>query len=575
VADATDAAARLVAGLGELQLQGLAHLARRLAALVAEPNAGSTVAIEIAEAVEDVRTMLASAVAQVESSGSLSGAILALGEPSASFDATLWVLSHHGHEVRHSTSALPDLDEPPDVILVNVGSDPRAAVDTTLRAVEETYRSPVVAFHEDLPVHAQATLARHCSTLLPLATSPTLVAEEIIRLRAAMSAELRATVWGCPGAVAVLRSHGFVVTEIDTYDELDMSAFGSLVLGEASGRRRMHEATRLVRVSMGCRRTPIVWQAPLVGAGALAAAQLGVRVVDEFDDAAASALSSELRRAATETDPTHRLDDAVLHWSAARLLIDRTLITAQRANTSCVVAAVHLPVDSSADRLADVEAMLAREFRRGDVVGRGAERGYVVALQGIGHRVGMDRLSGLLSRLGSDARIGVAEFPSAGRSAEELSRAASDAVERSMLVDGPAVVSTSWRPAEARHADIVIVDNDVVLGEMLRVAFEGRGLRARVETDTLDVLAQLSAATAEELPRLLMLDIDYGGAAGRSLLSALQPTGLLAHIKVLAVGSRAAESDIRMALDMGATDVIRKPFPITLLLHRVKQMLAS
>jgi DNA-binding response OmpR family regulator len=72
-----------------------------------------------------------------------------------------------------------------------------------------------------------------------------------------------------------------------------------------------------------------------------------------------------------------------------------------------------------------------------------------------------------------------------------------------------------------------------------------------------------------------MLDIDYGGAAGRSLLSALQPTGLLAHIKVLAVGSRAAESDIRMALDMGATDIIRKPFPITLLLHRVKQMLAS
>ncbi len=572
-ADARDAAATLARGLGELQLHGLAQLGRQILSLLEEPDADEALAIEIAGAVEDIRTMLSSAIAQLEDSPSLGGTLLAVGEPIAAFDATLWVLANHGHTVVHAEHELPEMAEPPEVVLANVGSSVDAATRTTLRAIGETYSAPVVLFHDDLPIEDQRLLARHCSTLLPIDTSPGVVSDEILRLQAAVAVDLRATVWGHDDAVPVLLSHGYRVSPVQSIADLAEAPYGAVIIGADASSDVMVDVTRLIRVTAAARQAPVVWQGPVGPAMELTAARLGATVVERLDDAAVTALTSSLRFAAAAADPSAIPADSTLGWSAARLLIDRTLIAAQRTNTPCAIAVIRLPV-ADPRRAGEVRDLLGREFRRGDVVGVRSDTDFVVALQGISHRVALDRMGGLIRRLGGDVQIGVADFPGGGRSAEDLVGAAGAAIERAREARGPSVVSTAWRPAEARAADVMVVDSDVVLGEMLAVALGDRGLGTHVETDGHDALEHL-IASPDALPRVLMIDLDFGGADGRALLAALRPTGLLSHMKVLVMATRASENDIRMALDLGATDVMRKPFPVALMLHRIVHLLAE
>ena len=568
-------ATALARGLGELQLQPVAQLARQIERLLDDPTLDAAGGMELAATVEDIRTMLASAIAQLENSPALAGTVLAVGAPSASFDATLWVLSNHGHTITHRDTELPDLDQPPEVVLASIGESLDPSTQTMLRAIGETYAAPIVLFHDGIALELQADLAPFCSTLLPSTTPPGVVSEEILRLRAAVGTQLNAIVWGHSAAVPVLEAHGYDVKVATSLDDLASAPYGAIVLGAAVRPKRMADVTRLVRVSTAARRAPVVWQGPLDPARRLAAAQLGVMVADQFDDATAASLTTELRRAAADVDPGDVRHDTVLQWPAARLLIDRSLIGAQRSNAPEAVALVRLGADVTPDMIRRADELLVREFRRGDVVGMRDTGEYVVALQGIGRRVALDRLGALGPRLGDHTRIAVAEFPSDGRSAEDLVHAAELAMRRAAGADGPAVVSTGWRPAEGGAADLLVVDADVVLGEMLAAALADRGQHAQVLTEGHEALRHLTTCPADELPKIVLIDLDVGGADGRALLGALEPAGLLAHMKVLVMSSRAAENDIRLALDMGAADVIRKPFPITLLLHRIMRLLAA
>ena len=50
--------------------------------------------------------------------------------------------------------------------------------------------------------------------------------------------------------------------------------------------------------------------------------------------------------------------------------------------------------------------------------------------------------------------------------------------------------------------------------------------------------------------------------------------GALAKMRVLMVSSRQRESDLRHAFDLGADDVIKKPFPPVLLLQRLGRLMS-
>jgi CheY-like chemotaxis protein len=260
------------------------------------------------------------------------------------------------------------------------------------------------------------------------------------------------------------------------------------------------------------------------------------------------------------------------------VLIDRSLVAAQRSGATTSVASIALGDaidDTQVDQIAET---LTREFRRSDVVGRRDGRHFVVALQGAARRVGVNRMSALAPRLapeGIGIEIGVAEFPSDGRDADELVAAGDNAITRSRQSGGPGVVPTTWRPVGERAVDVLIVDPDPVLGEMLVSLLADRGHRCDLLTDGRDALDRLTESATDALPRLLLLEVDVGGIDGLTLLRSLRPSGVLSHMDVLVVTARAAEADIRLALDLGVADVIRKPFSTTLLVHRAGRLLDS
>ena len=123
--------------------------------------------------------------------------------------------------------------------------------------------------------------------------------------------------------------------------------------------------------------------------------------------------------------------------------------------------------------------------------------------------------------------------------------------------------------------DAVVVDGDPVLGHLLVELLVDAGLRATQYNSGPDVLSELSQRGDSALPRLLLLDFDVPGIDGIAMLRKLRTAGLMAQIKVVLMTSRSSESDLRVALDIGVVDVVRKPFSATLLRHRLRMVLGE
>ncbi|HEY4159543.1 MAG TPA: response regulator [Polyangiaceae bacterium] len=88
--------------------------------------------------------------------------------------------------------------------------------------------------------------------------------------------------------------------------------------------------------------------------------------------------------------------------------------------------------------------------------------------------------------------------------------------------------------------------------------------------------AEVERITIETRPELVILDIRFPDADGRDVLARLKQNPLTAEIPVLIWSGGDAESDRRIAIDLGAEDYIEKADAGTLLkkiervLHRIR-----
>ncbi|HEY2406906.1 MAG TPA: response regulator [Polyangiaceae bacterium] len=88
--------------------------------------------------------------------------------------------------------------------------------------------------------------------------------------------------------------------------------------------------------------------------------------------------------------------------------------------------------------------------------------------------------------------------------------------------------------------------------------------------------AEVERITIETRPELVILDIRFPDADGRDVLARLKQNPLTAEIPVLIWSGGDAESDRRIAIDLGAEDYIEKVDAGTLLkkiervLHRIR-----
>ncbi len=577
---AISAADALAKELGQLELPSIAQLARHISRTFESNDLSPATASHLASTTDDIRTLLESAIAQ-QTATVADDKVVVLGPGSGELDAVCWVLASRGYEVFHGEHVLPPEVEDPAAVVAALPNF-TVATRSLLRAVTETWSVPLLILHDSDDPATLRSLAMFGTTMLALSTPPDLVTSELSRAVVAQKSKPTALICGeGDEAAAVLSDHGFELIEVFGPDELQGAIRGrhcAVVFGSVVDTKIVFELARLIRATPSLRATPLIWSTNgnETNEHIIQATRLDIFAVETLDDGLAARLAAMLRKGAADLAEADDASQTVLSWPAAQVLIDRALVAAHRNGSQVGLATINLAPDLSEERLDQLKEILAREFRRGDIVGARGDRSLAVALTGVSRRVATSRMASLMERLGlsdGESKVGVALFPNDGRSAAELSESADRARRLAESHGGPYVVSTAWRPDSEQVADALVVDADPVLGTMLVAALAEHGLRADQIDDGREALDVLTSQGGAALPKLLLLDLDTSGLDGLSLLRQLRAQGVLAQLNVLLMTSRSSESDLRVALDLGVADVITKPFSTTLLMHRIGRLL--
>lgn len=114
--------------------------------------------------------------------------------------------------------------------------------------------------------------------------------------------------------------------------------------------------------------------------------------------------------------------------------------------------------------------------------------------------------------------------------------------------------------------DCLIVDDEEALSQSTCEYFNMFGIKtfwAADENACFDFLAQNKTD-------LILLDINLGGSSGFEICKRLRST---TDIPILFISARTSNDDILLALNIGGDDYIQKPYPLSILLAKVKTVL--
>lgn len=234
--------------------------------------------------------------------------------------------------------------------------------------------------------------------------------------------------------------------------------------------------------------------------------------------------------------------------------------------------------------LRGIGTALGMHFRGEDVVARWGGDEFVVGIYGMSGEDGRKRVADLLEgvraqRFGGAASravtlsSGLARYPHDGADVEALYRAADGALYRAKALGGDRVVLAGDAAGAVDAVDVVIVEDDEILGGLIEHALQTRGYRTRWLTDGADAAAKLAAADPEIVAPVILLDWELPALDGLRVLRTMRETGVLARTHVIMATARASEAEILSALDAGAADHVSKPLSVPVLMQQVRRAL--
>jgi len=106
----------------------------------------------------------------------------------------------------------------------------------------------------------------------------------------------------------------------------------------------------------------------------------------------------------------------------------------------------------------------------------------------------------------------------------------------------------------AQGPRILVVDDDELLQELVKISLEGEGYTVAQALDGAGMRRELEIAK----PDLIVLDVVLPDADGRKLLAALKQEPKTADIPVLLWSARYRDSESDIALDLGAEEFLEK-----------------
>jgi DNA-binding response OmpR family regulator len=124
------------------------------------------------------------------------------------------------------------------------------------------------------------------------------------------------------------------------------------------------------------------------------------------------------------------------------------------------------------------------------------------------------------------------------------------------------------RPAhEKRH--IVIVDDDALVRESVKLSLEHEGFAASVVEDASTAVASIRARK----PDLVILDMYMPGADGREIARALKVDPSTSKIPLVFFTASNEAVDVVTGLDAGAVEYIAKPIDGEILVSKIRHIL--
>ena len=117
---------------------------------------------------------------------------------------------------------------------------------------------------------------------------------------------------------------------------------------------------------------------------------------------------------------------------------------------------------------------------------------------------------------------------------------------------------------------VLVIDDDPVILELLRVNFEIEGFDVICATDGEDGLRRAQA----DRPDVVISDIMMPRRDGLQLLTELKADPATENLPVILLSAKAQKSEVQHGIDMGADDYITKPFDPLELIDRLNAVVA-
>ncbi|MCM2267990.1 MAG: response regulator [Elusimicrobiales bacterium] len=119
------------------------------------------------------------------------------------------------------------------------------------------------------------------------------------------------------------------------------------------------------------------------------------------------------------------------------------------------------------------------------------------------------------------------------------------------------------------NPDIVIVDDDPMVGELSRDLLTDAGYKVTLVQDSMEAIPTIKA----QMPRLIVTDIMMPGITGMDICKAVKSDRALKHIKIIVVSGKSYQVEKQRAFQFGADFFLQKPYNVETFSSTVKSIL--
>jgi diguanylate cyclase (GGDEF)-like protein len=232
--------------------------------------------------------------------------------------------------------------------------------------------------------------------------------------------------------------------------------------------------------------------------------------------------------------------------------------------------------------------VLMRTFRSEDVVARWGGEEFLIGMYGMTRLDGVQRLRNLLDglrhepftgpageRIGITFSAGVAQYPEDGKDVQSLYLAADHALYRAKQEGRDRILPVGSDASPVQQggiaADVVLVDDDDVLGNLVVNTLESHGYRTQWLKDGETAALMLGGMDPSLRAPVLVLASDLPGMDGLGVLRRLVRDGVLRRTRTIILTKPADQVVKERAMELGAFDHVSKPISMPALFHRVRR----